>query len=434
MPNPKVVIAALLALLVLLAPAAIAQATAPAADPSLEAAARALPGVLASDGEAADYFAPTFRQAVPAAALAPLLEQLRDTLGAPQRLTGLIAQAPYVGTATIAFARGSATVRLAVDPVAPHAVTGLLITGTQASDDTIDKLIADLRALPGASGFGIYRLSDDAPRLIAGWRSAEAAPVGSSFKLWVLAEAARQVAAGERRWTDVVPLGRASLPSGVLQDWPLGTPLTLQSLATLMISLSDNTAADTLLTVLGPARVDAMVATAGAAHPAATLPVLTTREAFAIKIDPALAAAWPSASPAGRRRLLATHRGQIDAASLSADAFGGRPLASDTVEWFASPDDMARLLDWLRIHGDAATRAIMAVNSGTDATTTASFGYVGFKGGSEPGVIALNYLVRTTNGQWLAVTGNWHRTDGDTPALRFGALMSRALALARTAR
>lgn len=46
-------------------------------------------------------------------------------------------------------------------------------------------------------------------------------------------------------------LGEKSLPGGILQNWPKGAPLTLHTLAGLMISQSDNTAADTLLEILG---------------------------------------------------------------------------------------------------------------------------------------------------------------------------------------
>ena len=91
---------------------------------------------------------------------------------------------------------------------------------------------------------------------------------------------------------------------------------------------------------------------------------------------------------------------------------------------------MARTLDWLRLHADAPARAILAVNPGTDAETRARFDYLGFKGGSEPGVVTLNWLARTRDGRWLAVTGHWHRTDAAVPTLTFATLMNRALALA----
>ncbi len=410
-----------------------APAVAQTADPALTARATELVTVLAGQSPP-DYFAPSFTAAVPPAQLAPLLAQLRATLGAPERVEGIAPDSPFTARLTVGFERGTASMRIAIDPAAPHQVIGLLITGTALRDDSFAKLQADFQALPGASGFGIYELGHGEPRPLAQWRGAAGAPLGSAFKLWLLAEASRQVDAGERRWTDVIPLGTPSLPSGITQNWPAATPLTLQSLATLTISISDNTAADTLLGVLGRDRVDRFIVDARASDEVRrTLPVLTTREAFAIKADPALRTAWAHGDFAGRRALLVTNAERIRAMPLSAAMFANGPMSTETVEWFASPLAMARTLDWLRVHGDATARAILAVNAGTDPTTAARFGYVGFKGGSEPGVVTLNYLARTREGRWFAVTGNWHRTEGETPLLSFATLMNRALALSATA-
>ena len=82
-----------------------------------------------------------------------------------------------------------------------------------------------------------------------------------------------------------MPLDSAlrSLPSGVLQSWPAGTPMTVESLAILMISQSDNTAADRLLHLLGRERVESRTRVAGNTHVARNTPFLTTREMFALK-------------------------------------------------------------------------------------------------------------------------------------------------------
>lgn len=227
-------------------------------------------------------------------------------------------------------------------------------------------------------------------------------------------------------------LGPRALPSGQMQAWPAGAPVTLQTLATMMIAISDNTATDTLMTALGRGRVEAMVATAGVAQPMRTLPLLTTREATAIKADPALAAAWRRAGLPERRALLLGNARRIAAATLDPALFDGTPREPETVEWFASPADMARTLDWLRRHGDPATQAILAINPGLPPATARTFAYVGYKGGSEPGVIAMNLLLNTRDGRWFAVTGNWHRADTTVDEAKFAALMARAATLVAT--
>jgi len=400
--------------------------------PAFKARLDQLVVLLNGGGDYAALFSPAFREAVPQAQLQTYIDQLKAEGG---KATGIESVAPataWNGTVQIAYQKMVATMRVAVDAAAPHQIIGLLITGAEPRDDSFAKLEADFAKLPGASGFGVYALGGDGVTPVAEMNGMAAAPLGSAFKLWVLAEAAREIAAGERHWDDVVPVGRHSLPGGILQNWPAAAPVTLQTLATLMISISDNTAADTLLTTLGREKVDAMVKTVGIADSARTLPVLTTMEAFELKAPAhaALAAAWAKDSPEARAKLLDDNAAAFAATPIDPHMFGARPLLIDSVEWFASPRDMARTLDWLRRNGDATSRAILAVNPGAGAATANRFDYIGFKGGSEPGVITLNFLVRTKAGKWLAVTGNWHHPDAAVSEAGFAALMNRALLLA----
>ena len=412
----------LLALLMAMLPVGVgAQGVQP--DPALRPKADALIAILDGRGAYDAYFAASFREKVPKAQFATIAEKLKATLGAPQKIETLTATSAWSADLTVGYARGTASVRLVIDPAPPHAATGLLITGTAPRDDSLAKLEAEFRALPGASGFGLYALGNGKPEPILEYRADVAAPLGSAFKLWVLAELARQVAAEERHWADVVKVGAPSLPSGVLQTWPAGSPVTVQTLATMMISISDNTATDTLLTTLGRAKVDAMAEAAGG-----SVPVMTTREMFALKGDPALMKAWIAGSVDARRALLVDNAVKIATAKLDPTVFAGKPVAIDSVEWFASPSAMAGLLDRLR-GADATTRAVLAVNAGVDPAIAKRFGYVGFKGGGEPGVLSLNYLVQAKDGRWYAATGNWHRTDDAVNEVRFAGLMGRALAL-----
>lgn len=396
------------------------------ADPAVRAQAEALLPVLNGGPGYDTVFAPAFRQAVPLGQWQALTAQLRDSLGAPQRIATLTPKGRYAAQLLVGYERGTATMLIAIDPAAPHAITGLRITGTTRSDDSAATIERDLSALPGTTRLGIYALDGATPTPVLAIRDAQPAPLGSAFKLWVLAETARQVAAGRHRWDEVVPVAAPSLPSGILQAWPAGTPVTLQTLATLMISISDNTAADTLIGVLGRKEVDAMAARFGA-----TGPVLTTREAFAIKADPTRIAAWNGADATSRRALLAAQGRAMAAQRIDPLMFSSGPIANDSVEWFASPRDMARLLAHLRDAGPVV-RGIMGINPGIDPATAARFRYVGFKGGSEPGVITLNLLAQARDGRWYAVVGDWHRPDAGVDDAAFVALVSRALALVAT--
>ena len=181
-------------------------------DPAVRAKADALVAILDGRGTYETYFAASFRDKVPAAQFTAIAAQLKASLGDPERVEALTWTSAWSADLTIGYARGTASVRLVIDPAPPHAASGLLITGTAPRDDSLAKLESEFRALPGASGFGLYALGQGKPEPILEYRADVAAPLGSAFKLWVLAELARQVAAGERHWEDVVKVGAPSLP------------------------------------------------------------------------------------------------------------------------------------------------------------------------------------------------------------------------------
>ena len=203
-----------------------------------------------------------------------------------------------------------------------------------------------------------------------------------------------------------------------------------------MISVSDNTAADMLLHTLGRDNVERMMATIGVADPARNRPFLSTLELSAIKTAPAPALnLWRQADEAGRRRLLATTYAAPTPARIDVARFTGNPLNIDRSN--GSP----RRRTWCgRWTGSAATatrraRAILAINPALGpAQRSGALAYVGYKGGSEPGVLNLTWLVRSRAGAWHVVTGSWNDPAAPLEELRFVGLMARAVELAREAR
>ena len=97
-------------------------------------------------------------------------------------------------------------------------------------------------------------------------------------------------------------------------------------------------------------------------------------------------------------------------ASVAPD-FSAGPVAIDSVEWFASASDLARTMLWIRDHTAIRRRRGRArrprVNRGL-TWPTSSWSYVGYKGGSEPGVLDLTFLLRRIDGQWFVLTATWN--------------------------
>jgi beta-lactamase class A len=253
----------------------------------------------------------------------------------------------------------------------------------------LDDALAAFRALPGevsvlvtTDGVELGALAADTPRA-----------VGSTFKLAVLAALKKQIDQQQRHWEEVLTLApeTRSLPSGVLQSWPDGAPVTLYTLAALMISLSDNTAADTLISAVGRENVEAMA-------PPEHRPWLTTREFFQLK-SPANAdvlARFRAADAAKRREIL----GELRARPLSPFALT-QPTALD-IEWFASSRELCSLMRAVQ------ELPVMRINPGF--ARRADWDSIAFKGGSEPGIISATTWV-TKGGRQHCVTATWNATS-----------------------
>jgi beta-lactamase class A len=413
--------------LALCAPPAIAQQTASA---PLQARADAVVALLRGQGDPAEMFTPEFLAQVPAAQMRTISRQLVSQYGAVQGLERLESLSPESGVMHVTLERATLHIQIAVEPQPPNRIAGLLVTGADVRGDSLSAILGEIRALPGEKSVSVARLGAGPPELLASLEPDRPLAIGSAFKLFILAELSRQIAAGQRRWSDVVALDRRSIPSGTLQTWPRGAPVTLHTLAALMISVSDNTAADMLLHTLGRDNVERMTATIGVADPARNRPFLSTLEMAAVKTAAAPALnLWRQADEAGRRRLLADYAG-ADASRIDIARFLGNPLNLD-VEWFASASDMVRTMDWLRRNGDDGARAILAINPGLGPQARDGLDYVGYKGGSEPGVLNLTWLVRSRAGTWHVIAGSWNNPAAPLEEQRFIGLLARAVQLVR---
>ena len=210
--------------------------------------------------------------------------------------------------------------------------------------------------------------------------------MGSAFKLCVLAAVSRAVASGRLRWEQVFAFKEQwrSLPTGILQSWPNAVPLTLMSLCCLMVSLSDNTAADALIQIVGREAVESISPF--------NRPFITTREAFILKADKE---PWAQMELTQRRSLLAE---LADRALPNISELSG--CVGPDVEWFFSADELCALLLENQHHPS------MAINPGP--VLKSRWKRVAFKGGREPAVLNISLLMIDHDAQCrvLVVTHN----------------------------
>lgn len=407
---------------------------APQASEALTTRIAGLPEVLRGKGDYDAYFAPAFRAQVPRATFDQISKQLADAGGAVTgaRIVRLVT--PDAAQIEIDYERGTVPGQIAVDP-ATHQVSGLLVSGFVGREATLDGVEKAIAALPGRAGFAYSRLTDGAPDVLLGLNADQPFAIGSAFKLVILAELVRATNAGERHWDDKVTIDGRPLPGGTYTLIPAGSQFTLREIAGKMISISDNSATDILLHLVGRAQVEAMLPVVGIARPAALRPFIGTLEMFKLKGVPGLAQRYLALDEAGRRRLLDGEVAGLPNSAIAADLFqDGKPILIDRIEWFESPADLVRVMDWLRRNTasgpGAEARAILSINPGIVPTTAARWQWVGYKGGSEPGVMNMTLLLQSKDGSWYVITGSWNDTQAAVSEIRFAGLIGKAAELA----
>jgi hypothetical protein len=310
---------------------------------------------------------------MPAAAVAQVIDTMRLQHGGCTGYTW-VSSAIQSGVVDLQFASAVVRTSFAVERDQPLALGGFWFEPARPRVETLRDVVRELGSLPGEVSFAIRDVNSAAA--IAEYESGRVLALGSAFKLYVLGALATAIMNGTLTWDTVTRLAAEdkSLPSGMLQDWPVGTPLTIQTLAQLMIARSDNTATDALMHRLGSDAVNQARRDQGSHE---SRKFWTTAELFKVK-------------------------GESE-----------KPRLVDTVEWFASANDMCRALAWLHVAGESVPELepILAVNKGAVKPAENSVRYIGYKGGSENGVLSLNYLAQTRAGTWLTLSFIWNDTE-----------------------
>tara|TARA_R110000796_G_scaffold14011_22_gene45766 strand:+ start:64941 stop:66248 length:1308 start_codon:yes stop_codon:yes gene_type:complete len=379
----------------------------------------------------AGVFDENFRNAVPPAQFRALTAQVRTQHGQAVEIASITPRNANSAILKIRYEKAIGTVNIDLENTPPHRISGLLLTGFEADAGSLDDVIAAIDALPGRQGLLIQPLGTaDLPPVAAIDPDGRYA-IASTFKLYILAELDRAVRAGERQWSDVVQLGPKSHPSGVSQNWPDRSPVTLHTLATLMISISDNSATDTLIRIIGQKKLAGIVKAAGHHDPDELRPILMTRQASALKmpVHENRRDKYLAADPTERERLLTKYDRALTLDSIDPRILTNKPNFINQLEWFATPADIVRLLAYLHKSASADTRAILAINPGIGQDAARKWAYFGYKGGSEPGVLAYNFLLRSKTGKTYAVTVNWNNEEQSLQESELLALTTRLINL-----
>lgn len=262
--------------------------------------------------------------------------------------------------------------------------------------------------------------------------------IGSTFKLYILGTLEQAIRRGKHSWDEILPIKEEwkSLPLGIMQDWPAGKQVTLYEYAEKMISLSDNTATDHLMYLLGRSNVERMLFPMGNIHQQVFAPFLSTLEMFKLKwaIDPGATQNYIQQNEGGRLNLLKSltqiPRSQVGTNGVEFD----KPTLINELEWFATTPENCEAMFWLANQNSTQVRSILSKNvPNLDLTSPNShWAYAGYKGGSEPGVISMTFLLESKKGNRACLAMSWNNERQNVSEYRFLDILGKTLKFAET--
>mgnify|MGYP003626093323 CR=1 FL=1 len=317
-----------------------------------------------------------------ASAVPRVVEDMKRELGAFQYIP------PCGDRCAAIFERGEIHFDMQID--AEGLINSILIDVPVVYSESLGDAIENFTELSGSSSVYVTRNDE----VIGDLNGDVPMAVGSAFKLAVLKALDQLIGAGKLEWDQIVGLQDKwrSVPSGQLQDWPRDSPLTIHTLASLMISVSDNTATDGLIDLVTRNSVETISPR--------NRPFMTTREFFQLK----------------RRDMADTRESFVDGSydermqTLQQVSGLGVPRLSELdmtpllqVEWFFTAQELCELMESLY------TLDVMQINPGL--ARKEDWQSVSYKGGGDSGVFNLTTGLVAKDGIRYCISATWNDVD-----------------------
>ncbi|PKL50760.1 MAG: hypothetical protein CVV42_01795 [Candidatus Riflebacteria bacterium HGW-Riflebacteria-2] len=362
------------------------------------------------------YFAREFLNVIPAAKIIEIKQIYVDALGKYKE-----ARSADNGYRLI-FEKGEADSKIKID--ADNKISTLWFGAPEFTSDTFEAVTSELKKLAGEISVCLERrdpLKADKEEILI-INPDKPLGCGSAFKLYLLKALDDSIKKGERAWADVVELREdwRSFPSGLLQEWPAGSRHTLETLAGLMISLSDNTATDHIYNLIGVDKLRGY-------FPASCVDLYNTSQVLKLKFFfPADAQKYLKADAAGKKAVLAAMDAikPSEIASLSAIYQLNEPILVEEIEWFISTRNLCDVIYSLR------DNHLIRINPATGLVNKKDWHIAGFKGGSEPGVLNYTWLLqKTPKSPFYTLSCTIINTQKAVDSDKFDILVSRLLKL-----
>ncbi|WP_168879823.1 serine hydrolase [Rhizobium sp. P28RR-XV] len=324
-----------------------------------------------------DWFSPEFLKQVSSAHVEQIISRIKGALGP---LKGVQVND---GSGFLQFENARVPVRIGFDK--GERIEMLWVGSPQLENLSLEDLVQKLKGV-AAGVISVFVTVDGKPVLDE--KSEKPLAVGSAFKLIILKAYEDAVKAGDIKRDQVVMLEDhdRSLPSGTLQVLSPGTPVTLEVLAQLMIKISDNTATDALLRILGRDKLETISPR--------NVPFMTTRELFQLIAPGAgdIRAQYKAGELQERRKILSS----LNSERLPEVNRIARFATWQDVEWYLTAREICELLGELE-RTPALDDSSQPLFEGMD------WQHIGYKGGSEYGVLNLSAIGTTRQGHKVCV-------------------------------
>lgn len=358
-----------------------------------------------------DHFSSTFIEAISEEQFRAFVNEATSATGTCKRVEPLTTTKHAATVRLFSAARNLTKLSFSID--VDGRINGLMILDVELVAHPItswDQAVSYLDTLGEKTSLTIETFHHSKKEL----RSSLRHPLASGFKLYVLAAVANAVKKDHLSFSTKFPIRdeHKSLPSGIMHTQPAGVMFSLYDFAEHMIKISDNTATDHLINIVGRSQVEDEVHRQENSFADDNAPFLTTAEAFKLKwaAPSQIIREFVDGSVTNKRTMLKT---VISAIPLSAVGTNHLPMNEPTlitdIEWFGSTNDLCTAMHNLKEMNSAEVFSALSKNTPfAEVGALSPWNYAGFKGGSEPGVLTATYLLEDHEARWTCVSLAWH--------------------------
>ena len=355
-----------------------------------------------------NHFAPSFLEAVPASQLTGLFKQLQLSLP-PVSIEKIVSKPDeHKLEVQVATAAEPLKVSITVNPDSSLLITGLLFKPVSKSVlkplDSFSAVENAIKKDVESAQLFVAEVKNDKCMPVYEYNAQASFALGSTFKLWVLDALLDAIEKETLDWESTLAAKTQWRSFSADSSYDDGKSQSVQMLADKMISVSDNTATDILFYTIGRTQVEKSMKKFAQDS---RLPMISTRELFIIKLamDQKARDEFNGLSEIQKRRQLGGMEEQ-PLPEMSDALKWEKPIDIDKIEWFAKPNEICQTLASLEKRGsDKKLEPVLEILSKKPGVSIDSkrFPWVGFKGGSEPGVMYLAYLLKRDDGRLFSV-------------------------------